>query len=171
MTDVTIYAHALLAVTGYAPPHGMLHLSPHAMRLRYLPVTGSAIDPGADVWLVREKHVCRAFNPINAGPRRLLAALGYSGELLHLRLICFDWLVTRHARWDVWDRRIAGLVWIFMAEITFELSAFFFSDVLPMIEFDRLDGRFDAAKGSKQYEPAYEHQRHQKHKDFSESFH
>jgi hypothetical protein len=58
-----------------------------------------------------------------------------------------------------------------MTETTFKLGTFFFSYVLPMIELDRLTGRFDPAKGPKQDKPAYEHQRDHKHKDFCESSH
>jgi hypothetical protein len=149
----------------------MLDLSPHAMRLTHLAVTRGTIHAGANVWLVREKNVRRVFNPIDAHPGRLLPALSYRGKLLHLWTIRLDRLVTRHASRDVRDRRIARLIRVLVTETTFELRAFFFRYVLPVIELDRLCGRFNSAEGPKQDEPAYEHQHGQKHKDLSQSSH
>jgi hypothetical protein len=68
----------------------MLDLSTHAVRLTHLPVTGDTIHPGSNVRLVREKHVCRIFNPIDAHPGRLLSALSYRGKLLHFGTIRFN---------------------------------------------------------------------------------
>jgi hypothetical protein len=40
MTGITVYAGALLAVTGHAPAHRKFGLSLEAMHLAHLPVTG-----------------------------------------------------------------------------------------------------------------------------------
>ena len=76
MTDVAIYAHALLAVAIYTPPHVLVDFAAHALHLAYEAVTCDAIEACADVRLVREESISRRFEPVDTHPGWLLAALG-----------------------------------------------------------------------------------------------
>lgn len=103
MTNVTIHADAFRAMAIDAPSHRLIYLATHAMHLSNLAVTRRAFETRANVRLMRVEHIRLRFVPVHASPRRLLLALGERGELLHLRALGHDRLVTAHAGRDVWN--------------------------------------------------------------------
>lgn len=142
MANITIHTCVPLAVAVYAPTHGLTYLFPHAVHLTDLAMTGCAFDAGRQVRLVSEEHVGRFLNPEYAFPGRLPAVLEHGCELLNFGAIGPHCVVAAHARRRIWYRSVARLAGVFMAKATLERRAFVFGEVLPVIEFNWLDGRF-----------------------------
>jgi hypothetical protein len=116
------------------------------MHLPNLAVTGNTVQPGPDMWLMSEEDVSRLFHPVDTFPGRFGAALEGGCQLLHLRAIGPDALMAGHAGREAWNCGVAGFIRVFVAEGAFELRAFLFGEVLPVIEFNGLDGGPAAGK-------------------------
>lgn len=154
MTNIAIHAHASRSMAVHAPSHRLIYFAAHSMHLPNLTVTRRAVDSGSNVRFVRVVSVRFRFDPIDATPRRLLFSLSVGRELLNLRAFSLDRLVATHARGNVWDRRVRRLVYVFVTERAFKLWSFFpfLSDVLPVIELDRLQRRFRLSRSAQQHE-------------------
>ena len=139
MTDVAIYACALLAMTVYAPTHCLVHLASHTAHLWDIAVAGNTFNPGTDMWLMSEEHVSRLLHPVDTSPLGFGALLEDGGQLLHLGAISLGAFVACHACGEAWNCGMSGFICVFVAEDAFELRAFFFGEVLPVIEFNRLN--------------------------------
>jgi len=133
------------------------------MHLTNLAVTRRALDARSNVRLVSVESVRLRLNPVHAFPRRLLFSLSVGRELLDLGAFGLNRLVTTHASADVWNSRVRRLVCILVTKRTLKLRRLvpFFSDVLPVIELDRLQRSVRLAGGSQQHQP--DHRYHQNH--------
>jgi hypothetical protein len=152
MADITIHTRVVLTVTVNAPTHRLIYFLPDAMHLTDLPVTGSAFDAGRYVGLVTEEYIGRFLNPVNASPWRLFASSERGCQLLHFGAFGSHCVVAAHARRRIGYRRAGGLIGVLVAEATFELWPFLFSEVLPVIEFDGLNGPLGSRAYAQQYQ-------------------
>jgi hypothetical protein len=140
MTHVTINTHIPRSVTVHAPTHCLIYLATNAMHLAHLTVTGGTVDSSFYVRLVRVVRVRFGFQPVDALPRRLLLPLRKRGKLLNLGTLGLDRFVATHTSAYIWNSGVRRLVYVFVAESTLQLRSIvpFFSNVLPMVKFDRL---------------------------------
>jgi len=139
----------------HAPSHRLIYFAAHSMHLSNLTVTRRALDSSPNMRLVRVVSVRLRFKPVHALPWRLLFSLSERRKLLNLRAFGLDRLVATHARSDVWDSRVRGLVCVFVTERAFKPWGFFpfFGHVLPVIELNRLPRRFRPSRSAQQHEP------------------
>ena len=124
MAHVAIHARATLAMAVDAPPHCLIYLASHSVRLADVTVTRRAFNAASRVRFVREEHVSLAFKPVDAFPRRLLFAIRERRQLLNLCAIGFDRLVAAHARFGIRDRRVRRLVRVLVTEGAIEFGSF-----------------------------------------------
>ena len=120
MTDIAIDANLAGAMAVNAPAHCLIHFATDAVRLPDIAVAGSTVYARPCVRLVRKKDISLAFKPVNAFPGRLLFSIGERSQLLNLRALCLCRLMTRHARVDIWNRSVSGLVHVFVTERALE---------------------------------------------------
>jgi hypothetical protein len=134
MTGIAVYARLPVAVTIYAPAHGLIDLAAQAAHLAYLAVTDGAIKLGPHVRLVREKDVGIWFEPVDADPGGLLASRVYSSQLLNFRAFSLDRIVTDHTGADIGYSSVRPACGVLVTERAIYLRAVFFRDVLMVVE-------------------------------------
>lgn len=134
MTCVAVYARLPVAVTIYAPAHGLIDLAAQAAPLAYLAVTDGAINLGPYVRLMREIDVGFCFEPVDADPFRLLASRAYGRQLLNLRAFSLDRIVTDHAGADIGYSSVRPVCGMLVTNRAICLRAVFFRDVLVVVE-------------------------------------
>jgi hypothetical protein len=154
MADIAIDADVLGAMAVYTPAHILIDLTPDLMHLTDLSVTCNAINISLYMGFVSEEDVGRLWYPVNPGPGRLFSALGIGGQFLDFRAISFDRLMAGHARRDIWYSGVRGLIGILMAEGTFQLRAFLFRDVYPVVVGNGLLGCVRSCNATQEQEAA-----------------
>ena len=162
MAGVTVYASLPLAVTIYAPSHGLIDLAAKSVHTADISVTDRAIDLCPDVWLVREKDVGLSLEPVDADPGGLLTSLRDRGQFFDFRALGHHRIVTDHAGADVRRCAVRPVCRVLVAGIAIELRAVFFRNVLPVVELNGLARRFRTAHYAQQGESYDEDQRGRK---------
>ena len=173
MTDVAIHTNFLGLVAVDAPSHGLVYDAPHTVHLADRPVTSCAVDPSLNVRLVCVIRVRFRFDPVHALPGRLFFSRRERRELLNFRALGLDRFVATHAGVNVGNSCVSRLIDVLMAEGAFKLGSFVarFGYVLPVIELDRLNGRFGSSRGSQQKEAEDCDHRDCQHYEFRQSSH
>src|SRR5215467_7642152 len=124
MADIAIDADLTRAMAVDAPAHSLIHFAPYAVRLTHVTVASRTLHARARVRLVSEESISLALEPVDTFPGRLLFPVREGSQLLYLRAIRLDRLMARHARVDVWDCRVSGLVHVFVTERALEARRF-----------------------------------------------
>src|SRR5688572_22589699 len=100
MTRQAVERRLVLLMTGHTEAHRQVYVTLSDGLLGDVPVTGGAVDLGADVGCVVEAHVRRARVAVHSLPLEIQARCLQLGDLDDARRVARERSVARHARPD-----------------------------------------------------------------------